>query len=127
MSTAKKPLRSIVIFSTPLGPQGTASSSGLQSAYPGNWMPTPTFAQHWGVLIQNKEDTSGVDDTFFELYRPKNTIDVLRRSRADREASEIANPRSVYYQETGFRTDWSDDEIERCGKLLECSNRYGMK
>lgn len=23
---------------------------------------------------------------------------------------------SVYYEKTGFVTDWSDDEIEKCGK-----------
>lgn len=116
MSTPKNPLRNIVIFSTPLGPQGTASSSGSESAYPGNWLPSPTWAQHWGVLVQDEENPSGAGDTFFELYRPGDTIDVLRRSRAEREASETANPRSVYYEKTGFVTDWSDDEIEKCGK-----------
>lgn len=116
MSTPKDSLRSVVIFSTCLGPQGTASSSGLESAYPGNWMPSPIWAQHWGILVQDEEDPSGARDTFFELYRPRNTIDVLRRSRADREGSETANPRSVYYEKTDFVTNWSDDEIEKCGK-----------
>ena len=116
MSTSKNPLRNIVIFSTPLGPQGTASSSGSENAYPGNWLPSPTWAQHWGVLVQDEETPSGARDTFFELYRPGDTIDVLRRSRVDREASETANPRSVHYEKTGFVTDWSDDEIEKCGK-----------
>lgn len=118
MSTPKNTLRNIVIFSTPLGPQGTASSSGSESLYPGNWLLSPTWAQHWGLLIQDETDSSGAMDTFFELYRPENTIDVLRRSRAEREASETANPSSVSYQNTAFKTDWTDDEIEQCGKRL---------
>ena len=113
MSTVPSSSRHIKVFTTAAG---TPSSSGKQDTRPGNWLPLRPAAQHWGILVEDREDTSGASDTFFELYRPNGAIGILRRQRYTREAEERANSKKVKYTDTGCLTHWNDDEIEKCGR-----------
>jgi len=124
MASDQKPLRHIKIFSTPAG---TPSSSYKQGTRPGNHLPLPFWAQHWGILVEDEGTSEDARNTFFELNRPDGGIDVLKRSRSVREAEERANSTKMVYHDTGRLTTWNDDEIESCGMPIFLMIRTSFK
>jgi hypothetical protein len=112
--------RKIYKFSTPAG---TPSLFGTGDTRLRNAFPLPDFAQHWGVFLHNPTiNHNGYRDTYFELYRPRGGVGVLRRSRHQREEEEKENSKILEFTDTERITILTDEEIEIIGTTTVIPN-----
>jgi hypothetical protein len=109
-------LRGVTIFITAAG---TSNSSGLGVLRPGLYVGAGPTLQHWGLIVQTKDDFESKQGYCIELDRSGENIFPKVTKWEDR-LREDASPDFKYSTKHSF-TVWSDDEITKMGKSSSCA------